>query len=177
MNCAFTSLSGFLFNCPSLIFYNAVLYNIVKFHVLSHDFFSSKFCKFSLFMKVLKIGIFGLFFSRVQNALSCNIFNQIVTGRDAYSYLPKMNLFLWTALFPVGFESSLETLNVIFLNVSPKGFFKLFMKNFEISVLTGILDHRQPLLINSYPAIYNWLQNINQCNKGVVRLPIVTIGG
>ena len=26
MNCAFTSLSGFLFNCPSLIFYNALLF-------------------------------------------------------------------------------------------------------------------------------------------------------
>ena len=39
-------------------------------------FFPSKFCKFSLFMKVLKIGIFGLFFSQVQNALSCNIFSK-----------------------------------------------------------------------------------------------------
>ena len=34
-------------------------------------------------------------------------------------------------------ENSLETLIVIFENVSPKGFFRLKMKNFEISVLTA----------------------------------------
>ena len=44
--------------------------------------------------------------------------------------------------FPMGFESSLETLIVIFQNVSPKGLFLLIMKNFEISILTGILDNR-----------------------------------
>ena len=62
----------------------------------------------------------------------------------------------------------LETLIVIFQNFSPKGFF-LIMKNFEISVLTGILDSRS--------AIYSWVQNINKGNKRVVRLPIVTIEG
>ena len=36
----------------------------------------------------------------------------------------------------MGFESSLETLTVIFQNVSPKGFFWLILKNFEILVLT-----------------------------------------
>ena len=66
MNCSFTSLSGLLCNCPSLIFYNAVRFwgiiNILKFHVPSYDFFLQNFCKFSLFnMKVLKIGILGLF--------------------------------------------------------------------------------------------------------------------
>ena len=132
------------------------------------------------------------FFSRVQNALSCNIFNQIiwlkilqdnsinsinsiVTGWDAYSYLPKIDLFLWTAFFPMGFESSLETLNVIFLNVCTK---RIFLTDYEeVPVSTGIRDNRQALLINSYPAIYSWVQNINQCNKRVDRLPIVTIGG
>ena len=34
-------------------------------------------------------------------------------------------------------ENSLETLIVIFENVSPKGFFWLNMKNFEISILTA----------------------------------------
>ena len=34
-------------------------------------------------------------------------------------------------------ENSLETLIVIFEKVSPKGFFWLNMKNFEISVLTA----------------------------------------
>ena len=34
-------------------------------------------------------------------------------------------------------ENSLETLIVIFENVSPKGFFWLNMKNLEISVLTA----------------------------------------
>ena len=34
-------------------------------------------------------------------------------------------------------ENSLETLIVIFENVSPKGFFWLNMKDFEISVLTA----------------------------------------
>ena len=42
----------------------------------------------------------------------------------------------------MGFESSLETLIVIFQNVSPKGLFLLIMKSFEISILTGILDNR-----------------------------------
>ena len=53
----------------------------------------------------------------------------------------------------MGFENSLETFIAIFQNVSPKGFFWLIMKNFEISVLTGILDNRQLLIINSYSAI------------------------
>ena len=81
------------------------------------------------------------------------------------SYVPKMNLFPWTAFLPEGFENgtiqtfgtsdymawgsislfagflekenSLETLIVIFENVSPKGSFWLKMKYFEISVLTA----------------------------------------
>ena len=77
----------------------------------------------------------------------------------------EVNLFLWTAFLPMGFESSLETLIVIFQNVSPKGFFLTDYEEFKISVLTGILDNRQPLFINSYPAIYSWLQNINQYIK------------
>ena len=44
-------------------------------------------------------------------------------------------------------ENSLETLIVIFENVSPKGSFWLKMKYFEISVLTAnSLSYRQPLL-------------------------------
>ena len=44
-------------------------------------------------------------------------------------------------------ENSLETMIVIFENVSPKGSFWLKMKYFEISVLRQILDiYRQPLL-------------------------------
>ena len=46
-------------------------------------------------------------------------------------------------------ENSLETLIVIFENVSPKTFFWLYMKNFEISVWRQTLDiYRQPLLSN-----------------------------
>ena len=46
-------------------------------------------------------------------------------------------------------ENSLETLIVIFENVSPKGFFWLNMKNFEIAVLTANSRYLyiQPLLI------------------------------
>ena len=43
-------------------------------------------------------------------------------------------------------ENSLETLIVIFENGSPKGFFRLNMKNFEISVFTANSIYRQPLL-------------------------------
>ena len=50
----------------------------------------------------------------------------------------------------VGFlkkENCLETLIVIFENVSPKGFFWLNMKNFEFPFWRPILDiYRQPLL-------------------------------
>ena len=69
----------------------------------------------------------------------------------------------------MGFESSLETLIVIFQMTHQRVFFWLIMKNFDISVF--------PLLMNSYPAIYSWVQNINQCKKRVVRLPTATIEG
>ena len=69
MNCAFTSLGGLLFNCPSWIFYmmyynsRALLRynNSSKIPCTKPWFFPSKFRKISLFMKVLKIGIFGRF--------------------------------------------------------------------------------------------------------------------
>ena len=46
-------------------------------------------------------------------------------------------------------ENSLETLIVIFENVSPKGFFWLNMKNFEISVLTANSRYLQTTALNS----------------------------
>ena len=132
-------------------------------------------------MKVLKIGILGLFLAEYKMHYLVIFLTKvyIVTGRDASinSYLPKMNLFFWTAFFPMSFESSLETLIVIFQMSHQRVFFWLIIKNFEISVLTGILDNRQPLLMNSYPAIYSWVQNKNQCKKRVVRLPTATIEG
>ena len=49
-------------------------------------------------------------------------------------------------------ENSLGTLIVIFENVSPKGFFWLNMKNFEISIWRQVLDiYRQPLLTSVDP--------------------------
>ena len=69
-------------------------------------------------MKVLKIGILGLFLAEYKMHYLAIFLTKvyIVTGRDASinSYLPKMNLFFWTAFFPMSFESSLETLIVIF---------------------------------------------------------------
>ena len=72
MNCAFTSLGALLFNCPSWIFYmlyynSRVLlryYNSSKIPCTKPWFFPSKFRKISLFMKVLKIGIFGRFLTK-----------------------------------------------------------------------------------------------------------------
>ena len=69
MNCAFTSLDRLFFNCPSWIFYmlyyksGAFLrYNNSSKILRTKPWFSlSKFLKFSLFMKALKIGIFGRF--------------------------------------------------------------------------------------------------------------------
>ena len=46
-------------------------------------------------------------------------------------------------------ENSLETLIVIFENVSPKGFFWLTMKNFEISVLTANSRYLQTAALKS----------------------------
>ena len=69
MNCAFTSLGGLLFDCPSWIFrmlhYNSrdlLTYNDAsKISCTKPWFFPLKFPKISFFMKVLKIGIFGRF--------------------------------------------------------------------------------------------------------------------
>ena len=47
-------------------------------------------------------------------------------------------------------ENSLETLIVIFENVSPKGFFWLNMKDFEISVLTANSRYLQTAALNNY---------------------------
>ena len=52
---------------------------------------------------------------------------------------------------PAGFlekENSFETLIMIFENVSPKGFFWLNMKNFEISVLTANSRYLQTAALN-----------------------------
>ena len=87
-----------------------------------------------------------------------------------------MNLFPWTVFLPEGFETAiiqrfstsdymawgsislfagflekenpLETL--IFENVSPKGFFWLNMKNFEISVLTENSRYLQTAALKSF---------------------------
>ena len=69
VNFAFTSLDGLLFNCPSWIFHmmycnsRALLRynNSSKIACTKPWFFPSTFRKISLFMKVLKIGIFGRF--------------------------------------------------------------------------------------------------------------------
>ena len=45
-------------------------------------------------------------------------------------------------------ENSLETLIVIFENVSPKGFFLLNIKNFQISVLTANSRYLQTAALN-----------------------------
>ena len=94
MNCAFTSLGGLLFNCPSWIFY--MLYynsrallrynNSSKIPCTKPWFFPSKFCKISLFMKVLKIGIFGRFLTEYKiHYLAIFLPDSIVTGMP---YLP-----------------------------------------------------------------------------------------
>ena len=103
------------------------------------------------FLKVLQLFIIyesakdinlRAFFRRVQNALSYNILKQIeYCNWQECLYLPaKDELVSLNRFFPMGFE----TLIVIFQNVSSKGFF-LIMKNFEISVLTGILDGRSAI--------------------------------
>ena len=53
-------------------------------------------------------------------------------------------------------ENSLETLIVIFENVSPKGSFWLKVKYFEISVWRRILDiYKQPLLMIRFKPIFD----------------------
>ena len=46
-------------------------------------------------------------------------------------------------------ENSLESLIVIFENVSPKGFSLLNMKNFEISILTAHSRYLQTAALNT----------------------------
>ena len=50
-------------------------------------------------------------------------------------------------------ENSLETLIVIFENVSPKGFFWLNMKDFEISVLKANSRYLQTAALNNLTII------------------------
>ena len=82
------------FNCPSWIFY--MLYynsrallrfnNSTKIPCTKPLFYPSKFCKISLFMKVLKIGIFGRFLTEYRiHYLVIFLSNSIVTGMP---YLP-----------------------------------------------------------------------------------------
>ena len=95
INSSFASLGGLLFNCPSWIFY-MLYYNsraLLRYNDSSKIsctkpwFFSSKFRKISLLMKVLKIGIFRRFLTEHKiHYISCNILpNSIVTGMP---YLP-----------------------------------------------------------------------------------------
>ena len=89
MNCAFTSLDRLFFNCPSWIFYmlyyksGAFLrYNNSSKILRTKPWFSlSKFRKFSLFMKALKIGIFGRFLAEYKmHYLAIFLPNSILTG-------------------------------------------------------------------------------------------------
>ena len=53
-------------------------------------------------------------------------------------------------------ENSLETLIVIFKEVSPKGFFWLIMKNFEISLLTPNSRYLQTAALKARAIYYNY---------------------
>ena len=162
--CVYLSLGGLSVAQAGFFTWGIII--LLKFDIPRGDYFPSKFRKFSLFMKVLKIGIFGRFLAEWKmHYLAIFLLSSIVTETP---YLPKMNLFLWTTFLPKGFKNgiiqrfwrflngdymawtqhftfagfrkkgnSLGTLIVIFDNVSPKGFFWLNMKNFEISVLTA----------------------------------------
>ena len=78
---------------------------LLKFDIPRGDFFPSKFRKFSLFMKVLKIGIFGRFLAEWKmHYLAIFLLNSIVTEMP---YLPKMNLFLWTTFLSKGFKNGI----------------------------------------------------------------------
>ena len=131
-------------------------------------FFPSKSRKFLLFVKVLKIRILGRFLAD-EKMHYLAIFYQIVLLLGRLTYLQRwfvsFNRFSFRGLWKwynlkalgqrllawgsislfAGFlekENSLETLMVIFENVSPKGFFfGLNMKNFEISVLIFADSH------------------------------------
>ena len=113
MNCAFTSLSGLLFNCPSWIFYMLYynsrallgLNNSSKIPCTKPWFFPSKFRKISLFMKVLKIGIFGRFLIEEKiHYLAINLPNTIVTGMP---YLPAKDELISLNRLPKGFQNGI----------------------------------------------------------------------
>ena len=133
---------------------------ILKFHVPSRDFFLQSFI---VYESAEDRNLRG-FFNRVKNSLPCNILpNSIVTGMPylpakdelvSLNRLSSRGLWKWynskvldrrlygwgSILLFAGFlqkENSLEALIVVFENVSPKGFFWLNMKDFEISVLTA----------------------------------------
>ena len=158
MNCAFTSLgtlfliaqAGFFICCTTTVglFWGIII--LLKFHVPSRDFFLQSFAKFHCLWKCWR----------------CLI------------YLPKMNLFPWTVFLPDGFENGiiqrfltgdymawgsislfarflekenpLQTLIVIYENVSPKGFSDWIWRISKFPFWRQILDiYRQPLLITS----------------------------
>ena len=169
MNCAFTSLGRLIFNCPRWIFYMLYYHstallrfnNSSKIPCTKPCVFSSKFCKISLFMKVLKIGIFGRFLTEYKiHYLAIFLPNSIVTGMPylpakdelvSLNRLSSRGLWKWynskvldrwlymawgsISLF-AGFlekQNSLETLIVIFEKVSPE--FRNFRFDGKFSIL------------------------------------------
>ena len=60
-------------------------------------------------------------------------------------------------------ENSLETLIVIFENVSPKGFFWLNMKDFEISVLKANSRYLQTAALNIPTLTPRYLWHVKAC--------------
>ena len=59
-------------------------------------------------------------------------------------------------------ENSLETLIVIFENVSPKGFFWLNMKDFEISVLTANSRYLQTAALKRSSCLQSYLVDFHK---------------
>ena len=103
--CFLIPQAGFFIRCNATVgFYRGIII-LLKFHVSSRDFFPSKFRKISLFMKVLKIGIFGRFLTEYK--IHYLYFYQIVLQLCCLTYLPKMNLFPWTVFLPEGFENGI----------------------------------------------------------------------
>ena len=132
MNCAFTSLiSELFFNCPSLIFYNAVLFwgiNIFQNSMYQAMLFFFKVLQIFIIYESAKDRKLQAFFGWVQNASSCNIFNQVLyCNWPGCLYLPAKDelVSLNRFFFPWALKALWKLWYMIFQNVSPKGFFWL----------------------------------------------------
>ena len=113
VNFAFISLDGLFFNCPSWIFY-MLNYNsraLLRYNnsIYQAMIFSFKVSPNFIVYKSAEDRNLRMIFNRVKKkkGIILQYFYQIALQLECLTYLPKMNLFSWTAFLLEGFENGI----------------------------------------------------------------------